>query len=255
MRRLILSDIHGNVEALEAVARDARGRYDEVVCCGDIVGYGASPREAIAWVRASAARVVRGNHDRAVWEPSVKESFTSSARTAAEWCAQILSAQDLEWLRGLPAGPVWGDEFGLVHGSPADEDAYLEFITDVRGIGQLLERSLCFLGHTHVQGGWQWQPGGIRRLRVPSPEEFERVLDLEPDALYLINPGSVGQPRDHDPRAAYAIWDAAERLLSYRRVAYDIESAQRRIVAAGLPPSLALRLAVFLIFPRRRVPY
>ncbi len=244
MRRLILSDIHGNLEALEAVARDAQGLFDEVVCCGDIVGYGASPREAIAWVRTSNACVVRGNHDRAAWEPSVKESFTPSARTAAEWCTQVLSAQDLEWLRGLPAGPIWGDEFGLVHGSPEDEDAYLEYTTDVHGIDQLLQRSLCFLGHTHVQGGWQWQPGGMRRMSVPSAGEPERVLDLDPEALYLINPGSVGQPRDRDPRAAYAIWDTAEHLLSYRRVPYDIESAQRRIVAAGLPPSLALRLAV-----------
>jgi diadenosine tetraphosphatase ApaH/serine/threonine PP2A family protein phosphatase len=244
MRRLILSDIHGNLEALEAVISDAQGRYDEVVCCGDIVDYGANPREAIAWVRASAARVVRGNHDRAAWEPAVRESFTPSAQIAAEWCARILSAQDLEWLRGLPAGPLWGDEFGLVHGSPADEDAYLESTTDVRDIDQFLERRLCFLGHTHVQGGWQWQPGGIRRMRGPLAGEPARVLDLDPDAFYLINPGSVGQPRDHDPRAAYAIWDAAERLLTYRRVAYDIESAQRRIVAAGLPPSLAARLAV-----------
>ena len=244
MRRLIVSDIHGNLEALEAVASDARGLYDEVVCCGDIVDYGASPREAIAWIRAAGAMVVRGNHDRAAWEPGLRESFTPAARTAAEWCAQVLSAQDLEWLRGLPAGPIWDDEFGLVHGSPADEDAYLEFNTDVRNIVQLLERSLCFLGHTHVQGGWEWQPGGVRQMSVPSAEEPELAVDLDPDALYLINPGSVGQPRDHDPRAAYAIWDSAQRLLTYRRVAYDIESAQRRIVAAGLPRSLALRLAV-----------
>ncbi|MGD0578723.1 MAG: metallophosphoesterase family protein [Bryobacteraceae bacterium] len=244
MRRLILSDIHGNLEALQAVVRDAQGLYDEVVCCGDIVGYGASPQEAIAWARASVASVVRGNHDRAVWEPGLKESFTPSARTAAAWCAQVLSAPDLEWLRGLPAGPFWGDGFGLVHGSPDDEDAYLEFNMDVRGIDQLLQRSPCFLGHTHVQGGWQWQPGGLRRMPVPLAGEPQRVVNLDAGVLYLINPGSVGQPRDHDPRAAYAIWDDAQRLLSYRRVAYDIESAQHRIVAAGLPESLALRLAM-----------
>ena len=244
MRRLILSDIHGNFEALEAVARDARGLYDEVVCCGDIVGYGASPGEAIAWVRTASAHIVRGNHDRAAWEPGLKESFTASARTAAAWCAQVLSEQDLEWLRGLPAGPIWGDEFGLVHGSPEDEDAYLEFTADVRGIDQVLQNSLCFFGHTHVQGGWEWQPSGVRQMSVPSAEEPELVVDLDPDALYLINPGSVGQPRDRDPRAAYAIWDVPGRLLTYRRVAYDIESAQRRIVAAGLPRSLALRMGV-----------
>lgn len=244
MRRLILSDIHGNLEALEAVARDARGLYDEVVCCGDIVGYCASPHETIAWVRESVVSIVRGNHDRAAWEPGVKETFTPSAQIAAAWCARVLNEQDLAWLRGLPAGPFWGDGFGLVHGSPEDEDDYLEFDMDVRGIDQLLQRSPCFLGHTHLQGGWEWQPGGIQQMSVPSAEEPERVVDLEPDVLYLINPGSVGQPRDRDPRAAYAIWDTAEHILIYRRVAYDIESAQRRIMDAGLPSSLALRLAV-----------
>jgi diadenosine tetraphosphatase ApaH/serine/threonine PP2A family protein phosphatase len=244
MRRLILSDIHGNLEALEAVARDAHGLYDEVVCCGDIVGYGASPHEAIAWIRGSAASIVRGNHDRAAWEPGVRETFTAPARTAAAWCAQVLSEQDLAWLRDLPPGPIWRDDFGLVHGSPEDEDEYLEYTTDVRGIDQLLERRLCFLGHTHVQGGWQWLPGGIRRLTVPTAREPQRVVELDLQAHYLINPGSVGQPRDYDPRAAYAIWDAAAGVLTFRRVAYDIDSAQRRIVAAGLPESLALRLGL-----------
>jgi len=244
MRRLILSDIHGNLEALEAVSNDARGRYDEVVCCGDIVGYGASPHEAIVWMQRSGASIVRGNHDRAAWEPGVRESFTPSARTAAAWCAQVLGEEDLAWLRALPPGPIWRDDFGLVHGSPDDEDAYLEYTTDLRGIDQLLQRRVCFLGHTHVQGGWQWQPGGIRLLPVPAPEEPECVVELDPDSLILINPGSVGQPRDYDPRAAYAIWDATQGLLSYRRVAYDIDSAQRRIVAAGLPHSLAHRLAI-----------
>ncbi len=244
MRRLILSDIHGNLEALEAVSNDARGRYDEVLCCGDIVGYGASPHEAIVWMQRSGASIVRGNHDRAAWEPGVRESFTPSARTAAAWCAQVLGEEDLAWLRALPPGPLWRDGFGLVHGSPDDEDAYLEYTTDLRGIDQLLQRRLCFLGHTHVQRGWQWQPGGIRLLPVPAPEESECVVELDPDSLFLINPGSVGQPRDYDPRAAYAIWDAAAASLTFRRVAYDIGSAQRRIMAAGLPESLALRLAI-----------
>ena len=244
MRRLILSDIHGNLEALEAVSNDARGRYEEVVCCGDIVGYGASPSEAIAWIRQSGASIVRGNHDRAAWEPGVKDTFTPSARTAAAWCAEVLSEQDLAWLRDLPVGPIWRDDFGLVHGSPEDEDAYLEYTTDVRGIDRLLQRRVCFLGHTHVQGGWQWLPGCIRRVRVPSAWETQCVVELDPQTPYLINPGSVGQPRDNDPRAAYAVWDAAAASLTFRRVAYDIDSAQRRIVAAGLPESLALRLTL-----------
>jgi len=244
MRRLILSDIHGNLEALEAVMRDAQGLYDEVACCGDIVGYGASPREVIRWARTALTSVIRGNHDRAVWEPGVLDSFTPSARIAVAWCAQVLSAGDREWLRGLRAGPFWGDGFGLVHGSPDDEDAYLEYNMDVRGVDRLLRRSPCFLGHTHIQGGWKWHSGRMQQMPIPLPGEPERVVTLVADVLYLINPGSVGQPRDHDPRAAYAIWDDTGRLLTYRRVEYDIESAQRRIVDAGLPQSLATRLAV-----------
>ena len=244
MRRLILSDIHGNLEALEAVTRDARNLYDEVACCGDIVGYGASPHEVVAWVRGAVKNVVRGNHDRAAWEPGLLDSFTPSARSAAAWCARVLDALDLEWLRSLPAGPFWGDGFGLVHGSPDDEDVYLEYNMDVRGVDQLLKRSPCFMGHTHLQGGWQWKEGHLRQMPVPLQNESQRIVNLAPDVLHLINPGSVGQPRDNDPRAAYAIWDDTERLLTYRRVEYDIESAQRRIVAAGLPQSLASRLAV-----------
>jgi diadenosine tetraphosphatase ApaH/serine/threonine PP2A family protein phosphatase len=243
MRYLILTDIHGNIDALEAVLRDASGRYDEVVCCGDLVGYGACPVEVIEWVRQEATITVRGNHDRAVWEAGLKETFNYAARRAVEWCLETLTPADIEWLRQLPAGPVWPYDFGLAHGSPADEDEYLTLTQDVIGLDRHFQGNLLFFGHTHVQGGWIWQRGGVQRVPVPGPRETQRVIDVDPDYLYLVNPGSVGQPRDHDPRAGYAIWDSAQRLLTLRRVIYDIRTAQGRILSAGLPESLATRLA------------
>jgi len=243
MRHLILTDIHGNIDALEAVLRDASERYDDVVCCGDLVGYGASPVEVIEWVRQEATFIVRGNHDRAVWEDGLKETFNYAAQRAIEWCLEALNPADVDWLRQLPAGPVWPHDFGLAHGSPADEDEYLTFTNDIIGLERHFQCNLLFIGHTHIQGGWIWRHGGIHPAPVPGSQETQRVLDVKPDCLYLINPGSVGQPRDRDPRAAYAIWDSAHRLLTLRRVAYDIRAAQSRILRAGLPESLAVRLA------------
>jgi predicted phosphodiesterase len=243
MRYLILTDIHGNIDALEAVLRDALGRYDEVVCCGDLVGYGASPAEVIDWVRQEAAVVVRGNHDRAVWETGLKETFNHAAYAAIEWCLKQLSPADVEWLRQLPSGPVWPYDFGLAHGSPLDEDQYLIFAEDVIGLELEFQRKLLFFGHTHRQGGWIWQHQGVQPAPAPGLRETQRVLDVQPDVHYLINPGSVGQPRDRDPRAAYAVWDSQQRLLTLRRVIYDVRAAQKRILAAGLPQSLAERLA------------
>jgi diadenosine tetraphosphatase ApaH/serine/threonine PP2A family protein phosphatase len=243
MRHLILTDIHGNIDALEAVLRDASDHYDEVVCCGDLVGYGASPTEVIDWVRQEAAFIVRGNHDRAVWEDGLKETFNRAAQSAIEWCLKTLDPADIEWLRQLPAGPVWPYDFGIAHGSPIDEDEYLAFTEDVIGLESEFERRLLFFGHTHVQGGWIWARGGLQPAPAPSLRETQRVLEVDPDICHLINPGSVGQPRDRDPRAAYALWDSEKRLLILRRVAYDVRAAQHKILAAGLPESLAARLA------------
>lgn len=243
MRHLILTDIHGNIDALEAVLRDAAGHYDDVVCCGDLVGYCANPAEVIDWVRQEATCVVRGNHDRAVWEDGLKDTFNHAARAAIEWCLHELSPADIEWLKQLPAGPVWPYDFGLAHGSPLDEDEYLILMEDIIGLEQNFQRSLLFIGHTHLQGGWIWQNGAVHGIKAPLPREAQKVLDADPDALYLINPGSVGQPRDRDPRAAYAIWNSDEQQLTLRRVIYDIRTAQQRILSAGLPESLAARLA------------
>lgn len=243
MRRLIVSDIHSNWDALEAVLAHAAGQYDEIVCCGDLVGYNACPREVVAWASEAVAHIVRGNHDRVCAFIEEPNDFNQYAYEAARWTHAQLDPRQLAWLRALPAGPLVAGGFELVHGSPFDEDEYVVERGDALPLRDALHSSPCFFGHTHLQGGWVWTRGGVSDLRRPRFGETELVIEIEDGALYLINPGSVGQPRDRDPRAAYALWDADRRLIVLRRAQYSVESAQKRILDAGLPEHLAIRLA------------
>lgn len=240
---LILSDIHGNYEALEAVLADARGRYDRILCLGDLVGYGADPNPVIDWAKASVASVVRGNHDRACCGRDLLENFNPAARASAFWTRGVLTPENERYLERLPQGPLCvvpdslpNGSFDLVHGSPLDEDEYLVGAEDVRFLADYLETKLTFFGHTHLQGGFLLTPRSVKRF-IPN-----RMLQLEPDYFYLINPGSVGQPRDGDPRAAYALYSPEDRTVEYRRVPYDIGKAAAKILQAELPESLAMRL-------------
>lgn len=242
MRYLIVSDIHANRQALEAVTHHARGGFDAIACLGDIVGYGADPAFTVDWTRENAKWIVRGNHDKAVAGLEDLEWFNPAARAATLWTQSQLTVEQQEWLRSLPQGPAMMDDFALVHGSPLDEDEYLLGLREAVEVADYIDSPVSFFGHTHLQGGFQLHRNGVRRVRRPDFDEEEFVLQLE-DAWYLLNPGSVGQPRDGDPRAAYAIFDSASGLASFRRVLYDIAEAQRRIRAAGLPPILADRLA------------
>jgi predicted phosphodiesterase len=241
VRYLILSDIHGNWEALAAVAAQARGCYDTILCCGDLVGYCADPNPVVKWVRANVHLVVRGNHDKVCAGLEDLEWFNPVARMAAAWTLNALSPANLDYLRNLRKGPAAVESFQVLHGSPLDEDDYLMSTFEVEQIQSYLEKQVSFFGHTHLQGGFlcDWQ--GVRRIGGALPNG-DTVLELDPDAWYLINPGSVGQPRDGDPRAAYALYDPAARVVEYHRAAYDIAAAQRKIRAAGLPEILALRL-------------
>jgi predicted phosphodiesterase len=244
VRCLILSDIHANWEALEAVLGRAAGLYDQVICCGDLVGYGPDPNRVIDWARSNVAFIVRGNHDKAAVGLEDLEWFNPVARAAALWTADELTAENREYVRQLPKGPLDVANFQIAHGSPLDEDEYLIGAAEVSQAFGYLDRNLTFFGHTHVQGGFELTRGGIRVLQGPRWGAKSSALDLDPDNLYLINPGAVGQPRDRDPRAAYVLYNPAERAVLYHRVEYNLESVQERIRRTGLPEFLADRLAL-----------
>ena len=243
MRYLILSDIHANWEALQAVLGSA-GEYDQIICLGDLVGYGADPNAVTEWVRAKVAVVVRGNHDRASAGLDDLEWFNPVARKAAEWTHAQLTPENLAYIAALPKGPITVDHFLVMHGSPLDEDEYLVTVSTAGQVFPYLEMPLAFFGHTHLQGGFESGRNRVRPIKRPAVNQNEMLLDLEPDSAYLVNPGAVGQPRDRDPRAGYVLYDPDDRFLMYRRTPYDIDTAQRKICRAGLPDLLAARLAL-----------
>jgi predicted phosphodiesterase len=244
VRYLILSDIHSNWEALQAVLASAKDHYDRIVCCGDLAGYGPDPNRVIDWARENLSAVVRGNHDRACAGLEDLEWFNPVARAASVWTISRLTPENFEYLRQLPAGPMRVNGFQLIHGSPLDEDEYLMTAADVRNIFEYLEANVSFFGHTHLQCAYGRANGAFQmfgRLEGPREEVWSR---LDPDGVYLINAGSVGQPRDGDPRAAFALFDSETLELVQRRVRYDYQTTQHKILTAGLPDILGARLAV-----------
>ena len=242
MRYLIVSDIHGNKEALEAVLSHAAGLHDRIVCCGDLVGYGPDPNAVVDWARANLHAVIRGNHDKGCAGLEDLEWFNPLARAVCEWTARQLTAANLEYLRELPAGPLDVDGFQLVHGSPLDEDEYVVSLADARNIFPYMEADLVFFGHTHIQCAWARRDGRFETIRRLRPGDPDLYLDVVQDGAYLVNPGSVGQPRDGDPRAAYALFDTRTKELIQRRCRYDSSRTRRRILEFGLPEPLASRL-------------
>jgi diadenosine tetraphosphatase ApaH/serine/threonine PP2A family protein phosphatase len=244
VRYLIVSDLHANWEALEAVMRDSEGTYDRVLCCGDVVGYGADPDRVVEWVRSHCLAVVRGNHDRACTGLEDLEWFNPVARLAALWTLEHLSPENAAYVRNLPHGPTFVEGIQLLHGSPTDEDEYLVRPDEAADAFMYLESHLAFFGHSHIQGGFLWNHSRVETIPPVSLRGQCAVMDIEPGPGYLLNPGSVGQPRDGDPRAAYLLYDSGASMVRYLRVEYDVETAQKKIRDAGLPPFLADRLAV-----------
>jgi len=245
MRYLILSDLHSNLEALEAVLRAVPpGTCDRIVVLGDLVGYGADPNAVVDRVRALApAAIVRGNHDKVSAGVEPADSFNDAARHAATWTLDALTAANREYLAGLPAGPIILDEvLELCHGSPDDEDEYVFEPTDAIEALRAARCNVCFFGHTHVQIVY-WLSGSDFDVIVTGPDE-ETTIRVEEGRRYLINPGSVGQPRDGDARAAFAVFDSDRGEVTLRRVTYPVAAAAAKITAAGLPEGLARRLAL-----------
>lgn len=239
---MILSDIHANRYALDAVLTHAGNAYDQIVCCGDIVGYNPEPADVLDWVKTHCSSVIRGNHDKVVAGIDDLEWFNPVAQAAARWTMQQLRLDAMEYLRELPQGPLLLEEFAICHGSPRDEDEYVTAPSEAAEVFPHLDIPVTFFGHTHLQGGFFLQHRHVGVLS-PVPRAYEElVVELDPDALYLINPGSVGQPRDGDPRAAYALFDTVQRTVAFRRISYPVDKTAADITAAGLPDALALRL-------------
>lgn len=238
-RYAIFSDVHGNLEALEAFLRHSREQgAEEYLCCGDIVGYGADPAACLDRVRELCpGRVALGNHDQAVATGDATRMNPHALR-AALWTFTQLSPAQREWLDGLPLRVEVEPEILLVHSSPDRPERwdYLFGLQEAQALAETLDRRSCFLGHTHVPFAFELTPEGAV-IRITS-----RHVHLRRDSRYLINVGSVGQPRDRDPRGSYVLYDTGREVLERFRFSYDIEKAQRKIIEAGLPDFLALRL-------------
>ena len=245
MKYLILSDIHGNLEALEAVLLKLKAQsveFDKCVVLGDLVGYGASPNEVTEKIREmEPVAAIRGNHDRVAAGLSDGRTFNRVARNAALWTRKQFSDNNREYIAKLPRGPVeMGELFHLVHGSPWDEDYYIFNWKDALLAFQRSDRQFVLFGHTHVPVIWTLDGDELSGEEIPD-DHHER--SFEKDARYLINPGSVGQPRDGNPKSSLAVLDTDKMNMQFFRIEYDIKSAQKKIREAGLDNFLAKRLA------------
>jgi predicted phosphodiesterase len=248
VRILVLSDIHANLEALEACL-EAAPEHDRVFNLGDIVGYGANPNEVTERSRALGSVFVRGNHDKASTGLIPVDDFNPVAALAVIWTRENLTPENLDFLRDMPQGPIIPvDNLQCVHGSPRDEDEYVLTAREAWSILGQASVPVTFFGHTHIQGAY-WIDDRNEREGVVDPgytsargkQRF--TLSLNETGKYLVNPGSIGQPRDGDPRAAFVVYDTKAKEVTFHRVPYDIEHAQRKILSAGLPDRLATRLS------------
>jgi len=242
LRYGILSDIHGNLSALEETLKVAREKQvEEYFCLGDVVGYGASPNECCELVRALPATVICGNHDVAAVRPGREIWFTPAARACILWTREVLTEENRLFLEELsPRAEVAGA--ALCHGSLSDPDFYTTTPEEALLSFRMMTGPLAFFGHTHFAEWFQLDDG------LTIPQEYARpqggVCVLEPECQYLLNPGAVGQPRDGNRQASFAIWDTEAGTIEIIRLDYDIAATQRRMHAAGLPENMALRLTL-----------
>ncbi|MBM4275340.1 MAG: metallophosphoesterase family protein [Deltaproteobacteria bacterium] len=244
MRLAIISDIHGNLEALESVLSALKNEGVEAALnLGDLVGYNASPNECLDLLQDYPVWHLAGNHDLALFDQDRAQWFNIIAHEALVWCREHLRPEHMEFLHNLPL-TLEKENFIACHGTPTSPDTYVSHhfqgkrvLSDLRR--QALHR-VCFFGHTHKRALWYRDVRG----KVALQEITSKKIRLQPDCHYLINPGSVGQPRDRNPEAAYAVFDGEEFSIHFKSTPYNVAQAQQRILAAGLPPYLAERLGL-----------
>jgi predicted phosphodiesterase len=242
VRALVVSDLHSNAEALRSVLnRVRRKKFDTVICLGDFVGYGAQPNQVVDTMRTLRGRkiYIRGNHDRVASGLDDANGFNHAAKTAALWTRDHLSPINRRFLRDLAMGPTLAGGVLLCHGSPYDEDEYVFNVHHAAQVLSLYEAPFILFGHTHLPAVFSIDE---RRAVKGFAVRSDATVRLQPNERYLINPGSVGQPRDRNPSAACIIFDSDKRTVQFFRVEYDIEKTQASILKAGLPDVLAQRL-------------
>ena len=236
MRYAIFSDLHANLEATEAVLADAHAHdCTDFVCLGDVVGYNANPHECVELVQKMKCPVVKGNHDEQATLSESSRGFNALAEAAINWTREHLTDEDKEWLRALPlTQPV--RDFTIVHATldAPEQWGYVFNSLDAVASFAYQKTTVCFFGHTHVAGAFV-RDDGVKKVKVDQ-------LPIEETKKYFINVGSVGQPRDGDWRAAYCIYHIDKNVVEQRRVKYDLATAQKKIIQAGLPHMLADRL-------------
>jgi predicted phosphodiesterase len=244
MKYLILSDIHSNREALSAVLSFVKRKpWDKAVFLGDLVGYGANPNQTVDMLRGlKPLLAIRGNHDKVCSGLEDGELFNRMALEAAMWTRRKLTRGNLQWLKSLPEGPMVVDgQFAISHGTPIDEDAYIFGELEALNVFRQTDFDLCFFGHSHFPVIFALSPDAITTILTVAPS-FR--FKLKPGVRYLVNPGSVGQPRDGNPLCSFAMYDSESKVVSVHRLSYPLRKTQEKILKAGLPRPLADRLAL-----------
>lgn len=241
MKYLIISDIHSNLEAFEKLLNLKKVKeVDKILFLGDLVGYGANPNEIIElFLSLKNTSYIRGNHDKVVAGIESSSLFNPVAAFSAEWSKNNISKKNLEFLKNIEVGPKIVDHFSTIcHGSTFDEDYYVFSIFEASESMKFMETSVGFFGHTHFPVMYLLRNNKIDTV----PFIKDTKIKLDPNTKYLINPGSVGQPRDKDPHPSFIIFDSDKRELLFQRFSYSIKKTQKKIRDAGLPDVLAARL-------------
>ena len=225
------------------MARASEAGFEDALCCGDIVGYGPEPNETIQKVQDLNAVTIRGNHDRVACGQDEPGGFNPHAKASAYWTREALSSKAKAYLESLPVGPLDVDETAqLVHGAVTGEDDYITSERDAAESFDLTDKHLTFFGHSHFPGVYSCDRNGNVATEFPTETRTPGKMNLRPGVQYLVNPGSVGQPRDGDTRSSFLIWDSDTRCLEFYRVEYPLEITQEKMKAARLPRYLIERL-------------